>query len=150
MIQSERLPVPWGQWLPQRMDEVGLPLNRDLARASGVPESVISRWRNQGVTPSIEQLRRLRAPLQVPLLELLVRAGHLDPAEAAMEDTPPPVPVRLSVVQVLESDPDLPEDLRSLLLAQYRAMVAIGRARRDSDVGALSAAATDAADTPTR
>lgn len=112
------------------MGDVGLPTNRDLARASGVPESVISRWRNQGVTPSVEQLRRLRAPLQVPVVELLVRAGHLEAHEAALEDRPAPVPVRLGVAEVLEADPDLPEDLRSLLLAQYRAMVAIGRARR--------------------
>jgi transcriptional regulator with XRE-family HTH domain len=122
------------------MDEVGLPANRDLARAAGVPESVISRWRNQRVTPSIEQLRRLRTPLQVPLLELLVRAGHLEPREAAMEDRPAVVPVRLGAAEVLASDPDLPHDLRSLLLAQYRAMVAIGRARRDEAATALPAA----------
>lgn len=121
------------------MHEVGLPTNRELARASGVPESVISRWRNQAVTPSVEQLRRLRTPLQVPLVELLVRAGHLEHEEAALEDRPAPVPIRLGVPEALEADPDLPDDLRSLLLAQYRAMVAIGRARRaDADGDAPS------------
>jgi transcriptional regulator with XRE-family HTH domain len=128
----------WPQWLAQRMAEVGLPTNRDLARAAGVPESVLSRWRNQGVTPSVEQLRRLRTPLQVPLLELLVRAGHLDAREAGLEDRPAPVPVRLGVVEALHADPDLPEDLRSLLLSQYRAMVAIGRARQADASAALA------------
>ena len=130
MQAPERAVSHWSSWLAQRMVEVGLPTNRDLARASGVPESVISRWRNQGVTPSVEQLRRLRTPLQVPVVELLVRAGHLEACEAGLEDRPAPVPVRLGVAEALEADPDLPDDLRSLLLAQYRAMVAIGRARR--------------------
>jgi transcriptional regulator with XRE-family HTH domain len=133
VIRLEAPSAPWSVWLWQRMHEVGLPTNRELARASGVPESVISRWRNQAVTPSVEQLRRLRQPLQVPLVELLMRAGHLTAEEAALEDRPAPVPVRLGVAEAMEADPDLPEDLRSLLLAQYRAMVAIGRARRTAD-----------------
>lgn len=148
MTRPSRLSSNWSQWLPQRMDEVGLPTNRDLARASGVPESVISRWRNQAVTPSVEQLRRLRTPLQVPLLELLVKAGHLEQCEAALEDRPAPVPVRLGVAEVLASDPDLPDDLRPLLLAQYRAMVAIGRARREESVGEESAGAAVPAPEP--
>ena len=49
-----------------------------------MPDSVLSRWRNAGTQPSLEQLRRLQQSLQASLLELLVAAGHLTPAEAKL------------------------------------------------------------------
>lgn len=74
----------WAEWLGQRMRAVGLPNASDLARAAGgqPDQSVISRWLNEGRTPTIDALRRVEKPLKTPLIELLVRAGHLTAAEA--------------------------------------------------------------------
>lgn len=76
----------WAEWLAQRMRAVGLPNPTDLARAAGgqPDQSVVSRWLNEGRTPTIDALRRVEKPLRTPLLELLVRAGHITAAEARM------------------------------------------------------------------
>ena len=119
-----RVPSAWGSFLGRRMRESGLDTNRDLARASGVPESVISRWRNQGVTPSVEQLRRLREPLEITILELLVAAGYLTAAEAALPQPVIAPPRRGGVADAIAEDPALPEGLRRVLLEHYQALVA--------------------------
>lgn len=127
---AARVPSAWGAFLGQRMRDCGLDTNRDLARASGVPESVISRWRNQGVTPSVEQLRRLRAPLELSILELLVAAGYLSAEEAAVPEPVllPPAPTS-GVVEALAEDDALPEPLRQSLIEHYRALVALAEHR---------------------
>lgn len=96
----------WSSWLGARMRRQRLPTNRDLARASGVSDSVISRWRADGTTPTIPQLRRLVAPLDVALLDLLIVAGHLDQDEVLETQVPEPAagPARRRADRL---DPDL-------------------------------------------
>lgn len=111
------------------MHVLGFTTSRDLAVAADVPESVISRWRTLGRQPSIEQLRRLRGPLQAPMLELLVAAGYLTAEEAALRDRPQPARAFRSTEDAIRADTQLTDDLRHLLLTQYRATVAVARAR---------------------
>ena len=119
------------------MRATGFGSNSDLAKATGVPDSVISRWRTSGTTPSIGQLRRLGDALQVSLLELLVAAGHLSADEAGVTTFSPAVRVARSTRDAIRDDPDLDDDLRHLLTLQYEAMLALARARETS--GALTA-----------
>jgi transcriptional regulator with XRE-family HTH domain len=108
---------------------LGYRSNSDLARESGVPDSVLSRWRNAGTKPSLEQLRRLQPFLQAPLLELLVAAGHLTPDEANLTAVSRPVRLPRDVRDAIELEPALPDDLKRLLLNQYDAMLELARGK---------------------
>lgn len=119
----------WADWLADRMQATGFEANSDLARAAGVPDSVISRWRTSGTTPSIAQLRRLPAALQVSLLELLVAAGHLSPEEARVRTYTMPERLARDTRAAIRQDPDLDDELKHLLEVQYDAMRALARAR---------------------
>ena len=111
------------------MDSRGFRSSSELARASGVPDSVISRWRSGASVPSLVQLRRLQGPLQVPLLTLLVAAGHLSAQEAGAELPPDPEPRPRDTRDAIRRDPGLSDDLRHLLEIQYDAMLALAAAR---------------------
>lgn len=119
----------WADWLAERMNATGFGSNSDLGRATGVPDSVISRWRTSGTTPSIAQLRRLCPALQVSLLELLVAAGHITAEEAGVTGFTPAVRVARSTQDAIRHDPTLDDDLKHLLSLQYDAMLALARAR---------------------
>lgn len=111
------------------MQATGYDANSDLARVTGVPDSVISRWRTTGTTPSIGQLRRLQAALQVSLMELLVAAGHLSAGEAGVTTFTPPERLLRDTRDAIRHDPELGDELKHLLEVQYDAMVALARAR---------------------
>jgi transcriptional regulator with XRE-family HTH domain len=132
--------VRWADWLGARMQAVGFEANSDLARATGVPDSVISRWRTSGTTPSIAQLRRLQSALQVSLVELLVAAGHLSPEEARVTSFSPAHRVTRGTRDAIRNDSELDDELKHLLEVQYDAMLALARARHPGpDGGALPA-----------
>jgi transcriptional regulator with XRE-family HTH domain len=124
--------VTWPEWLGARMALLGLRSSSDLARAASIPDSVISRWRSGATSPSLAQLRRLRAPLQASLLELLVAARLLTATEAQLQEPSTPAPAMRDVRDAIERDPVLGPDLKHLLLAQYDAMLALARARGGS------------------
>jgi transcriptional regulator with XRE-family HTH domain len=70
----------------------------ELARRSGLAESMVSRWLRGLNQPDVPNLRRVRPVLGVPMLELIVAAGYLSLEEAELEDAPePPEPVRVGV-----------------------------------------------------
>lgn len=121
--------MPWAEWLGERMRVLGYEGNSDLARATGVPDSVISRWRTTGTTPSIGQLRRLQSALQMSVVELLVAAGHLTADEAGVTSFTVPARVFRGTRDAIDQDQELDDDLRHLLQVQYDAMLAIARAR---------------------
>jgi transcriptional regulator with XRE-family HTH domain len=123
-------PASYAEWLSARMDALGFGANSELARASGVPDSAISRWRTTGTTPTIAQLRRLVGPLQASLLELLVAAGHLTRDEARLREVVTPVRQPRTTAEAIDLDPELPDDLKHLLHVQYEAMLALASARR--------------------
>lgn len=83
----------WADYLTAAMASAGYTRASDLAKASGVKHPVISRWMDGTSLPDVASLRRLVKPLGVPLLELMVAAGHLSPQEANMKAAPrKPVP----------------------------------------------------------
>ncbi|MGN6245267.1 MAG: helix-turn-helix domain-containing protein [Motilibacteraceae bacterium] len=125
---TEQLPT-WPAWLAARMELRGFRSSSELARAAGIPDSVISRWRSGASVPSVVQLRRLQGPLQVPLLTLLVAAGHLTADEVALELPPDPEPRPRDTRDAIRRDAGLSEDLRHLLEVQYDAMLAVAAAR---------------------
>ncbi|MFC7345067.1 helix-turn-helix domain-containing protein [Saccharopolyspora griseoalba] len=56
----------------------------DFCEHSGLRPSVVFRWR-KGYRPDIGNARIMARALQVPLLEVLVKAGRLSPEEAGAE-----------------------------------------------------------------
>lgn len=87
----------WASYLDASMRGAGLS-QAELARRSGLAESMVSRWLRGMNQPDVPNLRRVRPVLGVPMLELLVAAGHLTPDEAALTDRPePPVLGRRAV-----------------------------------------------------
>ena len=70
----------------------------ELARRSGLAESMVSRWLRGLNQPDVPNLRRVRPVLGVPMMELLVAAGHVTLEEAQLRDAPqPPEPVRVGI-----------------------------------------------------
>ena len=68
----------------------------ELARRSGLAESMVSRWLRGLNQPDVPNLRRVRPVLGVPMLELIVAAGYLSLEEAELQDAPqPPAPVQV-------------------------------------------------------
>lgn len=114
--------LPWGDYLTRAMSNARM-TQAELARATGISDSVISRWRRGESVPDLPNLRRLAVALRVPLLDLAVAAGHMSPAEARMRDQPKPpeVPVGAGVdpellAELAESRPDEIEKVRAFLL----------------------------------
>jgi transcriptional regulator with XRE-family HTH domain len=62
----------------------------ELARRSGLAESMVSRWLRGLNQPDVPNLRRVRPVLGVAMLELIVAAGYLSLEEAELQDTPEP------------------------------------------------------------
>lgn len=81
----------WADYVRRRMRERGITGPSALAKRSGVDQSVISRWLNEGRTPQVEQLRKVAEPLGTDLRALLIAAGY-----ASEQDLPQgaPVPTR--------------------------------------------------------
>jgi transcriptional regulator with XRE-family HTH domain len=70
----------------------------ELARRSGLAESMVSRWLRGLNQPDVPNLRRVRPVLGVTMLELLVASGHVTLEEAQLRDAPePPEPVRIGI-----------------------------------------------------
>ena len=70
----------------------------ELARRSGLAESMVSRWLRGLNQPDVPNLRRVRPVLGVPMLELIVAAGYLSLEEAELRDEPePPAPVQVGI-----------------------------------------------------
>lgn len=118
----------WGSYLRKAMAAKGLGA-ADLARATGVNQSLISRWLKDEIAPSVENLRRVSKALGIPLLDLLVAAGHVEPGEARMRDRPEPpaAPIGAGV------DPDLLAALASADPAAIEAVRAVLRATKRND-----------------
>ena len=70
----------------------------ELARRTGLAESMVSRWLRGLNRPDVPNLRRVGPVLGVPMLELIVAAGYLSLEEAELRDAPrPPAPVRVGI-----------------------------------------------------
>ena len=87
----------WAAYLESAMRSAGLS-QAELARRSGLAESMVSRWLRGLNQPDVPNLRRVRPVLGVPMLELIVAAGYLSLEEAELQDAPqPPAPVQVGI-----------------------------------------------------
>lgn len=92
---------------------------RDLAAKAGVSNPYISQIERGLHEPSMRVLRGISGALNMPVDELLIKAGLID-AELDDLDSQPTV----SVETAIENDPVLTADQRDSLLAVYRSYVA--------------------------
>jgi transcriptional regulator with XRE-family HTH domain len=100
----------WAGYLESAMRGAGL-TQAELARRSGLAESMVSRWLRGLNQPDVPNLRRVGPVLGVPMLELLVAAGHVTQDEARLRDAPrPPAPVRVGI----PTDGLAPEQIRQV------------------------------------
>lgn len=105
----------WGAYIKEARQKRRM-TGSDLARATGINQSLISRWERDEVAPSVDTLRKVSSALNIPVLELMVAAGLIEPKEARMADrpAPPEPPVGAGV------DPELLADAESLSPAEVQ------------------------------
>jgi len=108
----------WATWLRRRMRTAGVATPTELGRASGVDQSVISRWLNEGRTPQVDQLRKIATPLRATMLDLLIAAGYVSPDELGVTETPSSAVVA-DVAEAIKGDAALIDEARLHLLNQY-------------------------------
>lgn len=93
----------FAEWLTRTLAERGI-AGGEVARALGVNDSAISRWRNGKATPGLDSVMKLASFLQVHPIALAVTAGLMESTEVGFE--------RL----------DLPEQSRVLTMAEDQIM----------------------------
>lgn len=108
----------WWEWLNSQLDHRGWDAST-LADAIGVSPSTISRWHY--TQPSVDNLRAVARVLRVPLAELLVRAGHVEPDELAVPEVlsaeeairrafpPRTAEAMIALLRELPTEPETPE-----------------------------------------
>lgn len=109
----------WQQYFADASNRAGYNTERrgwasELAAATGVTISVITRWR-AGSIPQIDGCRALAAAWGVPILDVIIAAGILTVDEAQWKDRPTPEQQRLANVQAVLDDPNTPPALRDLM-----------------------------------
>lgn len=116
---SERDLSSWAAYVRTLLDARG-ERPADFARAVGINNSIVSRWMTSAAAPDLPTLRRIAEGTGVPLLELLVHAGHLAPAEAQITTQLSAVPKPVTVEEAIEADEGIPEHHREVLTAIMR------------------------------
>ena len=91
----------------------------DLAEHANLDPSLISNWKNKGAQPRIEALRSVSRAAGVPMLKLLVAAGHITPEEAALDDVDVLAPAPVDVVAAIKNDDNLLPEAKRHLTSQY-------------------------------
>lgn len=104
----------FGEFLRLQMLRVGL-RPADIERETGLDGSLVSKWMRDKARPGPVNLARLAPVLNVPVSELLARAGHVAAsefgvAEPADIDEPHPLVVELS--RMLDPNGGLSNDER--------------------------------------
>jgi transcriptional regulator with XRE-family HTH domain len=113
------------------MTSAGLPRAADLSRATGIPETLISRWLRGLAVPTVESLRLLVDAIHVELLELMVVAGHLSAVEARLEEDPTPPGPPPSIEDQILAMPHMSDDKKEALIALLQVL----RAENDDNRG---------------
>lgn len=90
-----------------------------LSKGSGINAANISRWLRDDGAPDLPNCRNLAPVLRVPMLAILVAAGHLTRDEAKLHDLPRAEPPRLATADALAEDNALSAEARRILLAAY-------------------------------
>lgn len=86
------MPEPFHNYLKHRLTTVGMTM-AEASLQSGVPQSSMRRWAQR--MPSVSHLRLLAPVIEVRLIELLVRSGHITAEEGGITLPPEPEPHKL-------------------------------------------------------
>lgn len=120
--------------------DVGINSVADLSRATGIKQSVFSKWFSGTEQPSVRSLQKLAPVIKAPLRDLLVLACRVSEADLAMTGPPEPPevighPLARELDRLLAAESDLSKPDRDRLafmvdtaLARWRTR----RARRDT------------------
>lgn len=77
----------FSEWFDALYRERGYETDAAVARALGVQQSVIKRWR-EGSAPSVDNLRKISHALAVPMQQAMIAAEYLTPDEATVVTVP--------------------------------------------------------------
>lgn len=83
----------FAEWLDRTLTEQGVS-GSSVARAVGVSDGVVSRWRNGKGKISLENARKLAGFFEVDALRMVVTAGLLASEEVGVEPLPIPQDTR--------------------------------------------------------
>lgn len=122
-------PSSFARWLAEMSRALGYTREADLARALGLPQSTVLRWR-KGSRPSVGHLVRLSRVLKTELEPLLVLSGHVD-ADLGVDvlaRPPEPPSLRTETVRRIE-EANLPEDMKMILRRYWDKRLSEERAR---------------------
>jgi len=71
-------PPSFSEWLNSTGRALGFPTSAALARALGIQQSTVSRWKTKNSQPGVEHLAKISDLFGVELKSLLVLAGYLE------------------------------------------------------------------------
>lgn len=110
--------IDFPEYLQRAMTAAGYPRAVDVERGTDgeVAQGVVGRWlAGKGQKPTIEKLRPVAQLLSVPLAEMMVCAGLVEPHEVGLEENPTPPKVR-TIEDEIRSDTRLRDDRKEALI----------------------------------
>lgn len=119
----------FSEWFDAIYRERGYEHDAAVARALGIQQSVIKRWR-EGSAPSIDNLRKVSRVLEVPMQQTLIAAGVLTEGEASVVKVPAD-PSTLTNAQLIAELSRRVDAFDDGSLAEIRAMRAPRSAKSD-------------------
>jgi hypothetical protein len=121
--------IDFPEYLRQAMENAGYPTGVDVERGTDgeVDKGVVYRWlRGEGQAPTIAKLRPVAELLGIPLNEMMVAAGLVEPHEVGLGDVPKPPPPRPTLEDLVRESPDYSPEMKD-------AMAALLAAAREED-----------------
>lgn len=116
MPQRRTIDGSFAAYLKAAMDAARISSGAQLAEEAGLAQSLVSRWLNGKSIPLHDALRAIAEPLGVPMLDLVVRAGYLTPAEARLEGEPLPPTSKHSIEDEIRADTRIRDDRKEALI----------------------------------
>lgn len=110
--------MTFGEWLTATMSAHGM-TNVELARRSGVHNTVVGRWRKDTSSPSINNLIAVARIFDVPPVRLMLTLGMLTDDEAGgVGPLPLPDPTPDPTFEMIMGDPGLSKRDKSEIWSQ--------------------------------
>lgn len=111
----------FAEWLDRTLAERVI-AGGEVARAIGVNDSAVSRWRNGKGSPGLDSVMKLAGFLEVHPIRLAVTAGLMNEKEVNMEPLPLPKPtasLRRAEESIMKI-PGITDDDRKTLIATLK------------------------------
>lgn len=110
----------FAEWLSRTLAERDI-AGGEIARALGVNDSAVSRWKNGKASPGLDSVMKLADFLDVDHVGLAVTAGLMNPRQAGVEKLPLPedTKTRAYVKEQIMAIRGLTEEERQALILAY-------------------------------